>query len=125
MFSFATSRNLAIAAGLASVAFAFGSSAPSQAATKSFFSCQGTKFQTYRCCKEYEPKPIWFRQQALNCEGVIKCNKKKCYVKIEWNPNYQSKDNHGDRGKGGRGGQNGGGNPNGPNGKDSGGRSPN
>ncbi|MFN0190753.1 MAG: hypothetical protein ACKVP5_02075 [Aestuariivirga sp.] len=123
MFNIATSRNLVIAAGLASAAFAFGASAPSQAATKSFFNCQGTKFQTFRCCKEYQPKPIWFKQQALNCEGVVKCVKKYCYVKQTWYPTYESKQKHssgGENGKGGKGSQNG------PNGKTSNsGQSPN
>ncbi|NJM29030.1 MAG: hypothetical protein HC855_01815 [Rhizobiales bacterium] len=120
MFSFATSRNLVIAAGLASAAFAFG--APAEAAQRSMFNCQGTRLQTFRCCKEYQPKPLWFRQQALNCEGVIRCEKKYCYVRQTWNPNYESKQKHrsgGENGKDGRGNQNG------PNGKTAGGNSPN
>jgi hypothetical protein len=108
MFTLTKSHHLAIAAAFGSVFLALGASAPSEAANKSLNNCRGTMSQTYRCCKQYEPKPIWFRQQALNCENVIRCVRKRCYVQTwQWNPNFLSSGKDHNPGRGGKDLQNG------------------
>lgn len=78
-------RNLALAAGFASTVLAFGASSSAQASEASLFACKGTKANTEDCCHRFNPKPLWFKQSGLNCNTVVQCHRKYCYIKWMFN----------------------------------------